>query len=254
MHTILVVDDEKWIRTALKHCIERTGLPFCVICECANGLEALDWLKENEVDLVITDVHMPVMDGLTLVRELYDGNKGQAMVVVSGYDDFVFAQAAIRFEVRDYLLKPVGIEDMNACLSKILERIKKESKQDVTNESRSLSELTSIEQVIQFVEKSMPRDVTLNEAAAKVHLNPSYLSQMFKQKTKVNFGDYVLNLRMEEAKKLLSQTSLRITEISDRLGYTDVSYFGNAFKRVSKLTPSQYRKTYEELKAVIVEY
>lgn len=245
MYTILLVDDEKWIRTSLKHCIERTGLPFSVIYECANGLEALDWLKENEVNLMITDVRMPVMDGLTLVRELYNANRSQEMIIVSGYDDFAFAQTAMRYHVRDYLLKPVGIEDMTACLHKVWERLKKQPQATVTNKSRSVSELSSIEQVIQFIEKSMPRDVTLNEAAAKVHLNPSYLSQMFKQKTKVNFGDYVLNLRMEEAKRLLSQTSLRVTEISERLGYTDVSYFGNAFKRVTNLTPSQYRKMCE---------
>ena len=70
MKKILLVDDERWVRTALKWTINKLNLPLQVIHECENGLEALDWIKQNDVDLVLTDIRMPIMDGLSFVKEL----------------------------------------------------------------------------------------------------------------------------------------------------------------------------------------
>lgn len=246
MHSILIVDDERWVRTSLKKVVERSELPFQVIHEAAHGLEALDWLKEHQVDVVITDVRMPVMDGLQLVHSIQEANIQPDMVIVSGHDEFQYAQKALRLGVRDYLLKPVMVEDMERCLSKIKDGIESRKKQMEIQSSRAEpvhpNEQSTIEQVISYIKKNMPGEVTLQDTAAAVHLNPSYLSQLFKQQTKINFIDYVLNLRMEEAQKLLSTTTLRISEIADRLGYQDTSYFSHSFKRMVGLTPSEFRK------------
>jgi YesN/AraC family two-component response regulator len=87
----------------------------------------------------------------------------------------------------------------------------------------------------------MPGDLTLNEAASKVHLNASYVSQLFKQKMNQNFIDYITERRMKEAAHLLKITSLRVSEVAERLGYKDLAYFSNSFKKWSGETPSQYR-------------
>lgn len=75
-----------------------------------------------------------------------------------------------------------------------------------------------------------------------MHLNPSYLSQLIKQQMNMNIIDYVLEQRMARAKQLLAQTSLRISEIAERVGYSDLLYFSNAYKRVTGITPTEYRK------------
>ncbi|MDF2652948.1 MAG: two component transcriptional regulator, AraC family [Paenibacillus sp.] len=249
MYTIIIVDDERWVRASLKKVIERTLLPFTVIHEATNGLEALNWLKENSIDLAITDVNMPVMDGLQLISALSEHNLLVATIIFSGHDDFGFAQKGMRLGARDYLLKPVLVEDMTSCLQRVipyLENLKQQANLMETsaaaNNQEAPRELSTVEQVMEYVKAKLPGEVSLQEAAAKVHLNPSYLSHLFKQQTKVNFVDYVMTKRMEEAKKLLSTTSLRISDIAERLGYSDLSYFSNTFKRFVGQSPSEYRK------------
>lgn len=242
MHTILLVDDERWVRTAIRKTIERTELPFQVSHECVNGLEALDWLKENTVDLVLADIRMPVMDGLQFIGQLRELRPSQKAVIVSGHDDFSYVRQALRMEALDYLLKPVEVEEMRDCLQKCLKANQLRSSQSEPKPVVDVAELSPIEQVIRFIKDRLPGEVTLKDAAAAVHLNPSYLSQLFKQRMNQTFVDYVVQLRMDEAEKLLAHTSLRISEISERLGYADLSYFSNTFKRLKGRSPSEYRK------------
>lgn len=244
MYTILLVDDEKWVRTALLHTIVKTGLSFKVIGECSNGLEALDFLKEQSVDLVMTDVRMSVMDGLSFVSALADGGHQSDCIMVSGYDDFKYVQHGLRSGIFDYLLKPVELEELKECLENWVTHHQEKSKRSTNSlvKESDPSELSTVERVIHYIKSKVPGEVTLTEAANYVNLNPSYLSKLFKDKTEQNFVDFVLEMRMNEAMRLLVSTSLRVSEIADRLGYSDIAYFSNMFKRKIGVTPSKYRK------------
>jgi YesN/AraC family two-component response regulator len=117
MYTILLVDDERWVRTALRKTIEKADLPFRVVHELSNGVEAYDWIIANQVDLVITDIRMPVMDGLALIEKLdLERTETPKIIIISGHDDFENARHALRLGAFDYLLKPVEVEDMKKCL------------------------------------------------------------------------------------------------------------------------------------------
>ncbi|NOU93596.1 response regulator [Paenibacillus sp. LMG 31456] len=245
MYQVLLVDDERWVRTSLKRVLEKTELPFSVAKEASNGLEALDWLEDHEADLILTDVRMPVMEGLAFVQEVRKQDSGQQVILVSGYDDFQYVQQALRLGVIDYLLKPVEMEDMRRCLVKWMEH-KQAQQLDRTMAIKATNEdklhKSSIEQVKEYIQAHLAGDITLTEAAARVHLNPSYLSQLFKQQLNRNFVDYIVEVRMEAAKRLLCCTSLRINEVADRVGYADVAYFSNTFKKWNGCTPSEFRK------------
>ena len=254
MSNILLVDDERWVRTALRKVIERCDLPCRIVRECENGREALEWLTHHEADVVMTDVRMPVMDGIALVQALRERANPPQVVMVSGYDDFPYLQFALRAQVADYLLKPVEVEEMSRCLSTLLDRLAKAEGSDAAPLSSAVpqppgSDVLSeertespIRQALRYIDAALPGDVSLQEVAAQVHLNPSYLSQLFKQQMNMNFIDYVLEQRMARAKQLLAQTTLRISEIAERVGYSDVAYFSNAYKRATGMTPSEYRK------------
>ncbi|PZE19783.1 response regulator transcription factor [Paenibacillus xerothermodurans] len=244
MYTLLLVDDERWVRTSLKRVLEKTGLPISVVKEAAHGLEALDWLKDHSVDLIMTDVRMPVMQGLPFVEAIRRQRRDQPIVVVSGYDDFGYVQQALRFGVLDYLLKPVEVADMKRCLEHWIDQRQRPQAetQSAAQQTREALEKSPIQQVKEYIRLNMAGDITLTQAAARVHLNPSYLSQLFKQQLNRNFVDYIVEVRMEEAKRLLSRTSLRINEVADRVGYSDVAYFSNTFKKCNGCTPSEFRK------------
>lgn len=122
--TLLIVDDEKNIRYGLKVMIEREFPDHYCIHMAGNGQSALDHYRKTSADIVITDIRMPVMDGIRLLEELAmetNGN-GPAVVILSGFDDFEYAKTAIKYKVKDYLLKPIRREE----LFDVLERIDKE--------------------------------------------------------------------------------------------------------------------------------
>ncbi|NOU86131.1 helix-turn-helix domain-containing protein [Paenibacillus sp. LMG 31460] len=241
MYKVILVDDERWVRVVLRKAVEQTKLPFEIVQECANGLEAIDALQKHEADLVISDVKMPIMDGIALAEQMTQVSAN--LILVSGYDDFQLAQQAIRFGVKDYLLKPVEMEAMADCLGRWMQdRTTKSARHLADSPLIGTDELSAIEQVQQFIGSNLSRDITLTDAAALVHLNPSYLSQLFKQQTGGKFVDYVIEMRMEEAKKLLIKTSLRVSEIAERLGYGDISYFSSTFKKLTGCSPLEYRK------------
>lgn len=247
MYQVLLVEDERWVRTAVRRTIERTELPFQIVKECQNGLEALDWLHMHKADLVLADIRMPVMDGLTFLSQLRERDKTTSIVMVSGHDDFTYVKQGLRLGVFDYMLKPVDIVEMKACLQNWIENVGSQRPAEVL-EVKDMAEMSPIERVIELIQERLPGEISLTDAAAAVHLNPSYLSQLFKQRMNQTFVDYVLHARMNEAERLLKHTSLRISEIADRLGYTDVAYFSNTFKRIKRHTPSEFRKRLTEVK------
>ncbi len=108
----LVVDDEKYIRNGIRAIISRAESIFTEIDECANGIEALQKLSENVYHLVITDLIMPQIDGIELVSRIDSMEYKPYTVILSGYDDFKYAQKAIKYGVKAYLLKPVDRNEL----------------------------------------------------------------------------------------------------------------------------------------------
>ncbi|MBR1930537.1 MAG: response regulator [Lachnospiraceae bacterium] len=125
MHTLLIVEDEKMIRQGIKAMVQRSGVPVEVILECSNGQMALDILRTQKVDVMFTDIRMPKMDGIELVKAMDELPNKPLTVAVSGYDDFTYAVEMLRRGIRDYILKPV---DRNQ-VKEILERLDAEIQQ-----------------------------------------------------------------------------------------------------------------------------
>ena len=117
-HNVLIVDDEQLIRQGLRARIEYLGIDVDEIFEADNGLMALGIQDEHPIDLVITDIRMPDMDGLELIQEMQKKNNQIKFVVLSGYAEFSYAETAIRLGVKAYLLKPVSNDDLKAAFDK----------------------------------------------------------------------------------------------------------------------------------------
>lgn len=132
MYRVLIVDDEK---------IERKGVSFllkqmdveCELAEAVNGQAALEWLMENEADILLTDVKMPHMDGIELIKQLKEKNINPKMkiIIISGYSDFEYAKLAVKMGVSDYLLKPVDPREFEPTMKKIMDSIDNEKVEQV---------------------------------------------------------------------------------------------------------------------------
>ena len=119
MNTLLIVEDEKMIRQGIKAIVQRSPVQIDNIMECKNGEEALEIIRNQVVDVMLTDIRMPKMDGITLVKEMQKSGHVPLTVVISGYDDFSYAVELLRNGVREYILKPVEREQINSILVKL---------------------------------------------------------------------------------------------------------------------------------------
>ncbi len=125
MVNVLVVEDQVWTRRALCEMICTKELGIESIDEAENGIEAFSRIRKGGIDIVVTDIRMPGMDGLELTSNIRKIQPDMKVIIVSGYQDFQFAQKAIQYNVKEYLLKPVSPTSMNETLTKVIEEIRK---------------------------------------------------------------------------------------------------------------------------------
>ena len=123
MFKVLIADDEPDVCRLIGHLIEwdLNGLVSAGTAE--NGSVCLKRIREERPDIVITDIRMPGMDGLELIRQVKEEGFTCRFVIISGYQQFEYARRALRYDVEDYLLKPVGKRELNDCLKRIVERL-----------------------------------------------------------------------------------------------------------------------------------
>ena len=115
---IVIIEDEYYTRQAIKKYIQQLGEPYEVIGEAGNGQEGLELIRSMQPDLSLVDITMPIMDGIEMITAARDAGLQTLMVILTGYSEFGYAQAAVKLGVCDYLLKPLRIEDLSKCLER----------------------------------------------------------------------------------------------------------------------------------------
>ncbi|QJD87130.1 response regulator transcription factor [Cohnella herbarum] len=152
MYRVLLVDDEIEIRSGLKLKIDWAGHRFEVSGEAQDGREALALLEQHRYDLVLTDIRMPIMSGLELLKQCAENYPRVKVIVLSGYDDFHFVKAALQCGARDYLLKPVVRSELTSILAKLREELdserEAESRHDTVQHQLSESRTILREQLL----------------------------------------------------------------------------------------------------------
>lgn len=136
--SIMIVDDEPLIRRGLRKLIETNELGWSVAGEASNGQEALLQLEQLKPNLILSDIRMPVMDGLELARHISERNCGTAVILLTGFRDFEYAQAAVRYGVKDFLLKPCPEEEICRVLRQAYEQLRVKAEQRRVREDHAL--------------------------------------------------------------------------------------------------------------------
>lgn len=130
MYRVLLVDDEILVREAISENINWNGLGFQLVKVCENGKEAIEYLAEEEVELVLTDIYMPFVDGMKLSKYVYENHPRTKIIIFSGYGEFEYAKQAIKYKVSEYLLKPVTARELSDVLSNTYQKLENERQEE----------------------------------------------------------------------------------------------------------------------------
>lgn len=347
---LMIVDDEQLILEGLKVIVEWEELGVTIIGTANNGKEALEFVVNHEVDIVMTDIRMPEMNGLELIKNIREKRPDIRCILLTGYQEFEYAREALRYGAAAYLLKPIDEDELcelikdigknyeknkisslkqelmkndiynipyeierrlvnciicgdSVNIPEIINEIFKEFsnlnielerfllvlrdilaliRRNVTEMGYDISEFNDeiktffeksyfiddmkdiiiiilvnlcknisalnlsgckafILKVKQYIDENYCEQLTLNMISDKFYIHTSYFSRLFKKETGENFIDYLTKKRIDESKKLLLGTRLKIYEISERVGYKNSKYFSQLFEKYIGVTPKEYR-------------
>ncbi|MCI3924692.1 response regulator [Paenibacillus sp. TRM 82003] len=385
---ILVIDDETVIREGIERTL-RNRFPEHAVYLASRPEEAVTLLRKHPIHIVLTDILMPEMSGLDLMKIARPRHPNVKWVVISAHSEFAYAQEAVRLGAKDYLIKPIGKDAIADMITKLSAEIEREA--EVTEElellrenrkllreaafqrwalgldmgridmrpfmenypsfhlvlvkmqgdtvkqlehfiienvlseliekygdgfvlnydSKSLLGLArprsdasfaelleqlrghllrclrvpfqilhsvriddyndvpermeelrqasdtqtyehyagggdeAVEVALQYMNAHYREELTLEKLASIVYLHPVYFSQLFKQKTGSGFKEYIIQLRLEQSKRLLLNPRLKLADVAERIGYQDMRHFTQLFRKKFGMTPTEYRQTYQ---------
>lgn len=244
MYTAILVDDEYWALVALRKQFPWETYDFEVIGEFMDSDEALEEICQKRPDVVFTDIRMPGMSGIDLLREARRRGVESEFVIVSGYGEFIYAQEALQQGAFDYRLKPIQPGEAPQILEALVKRFhsKKEYFRQMEQPSFPACSNENFRKLLSYVGENYTHEIYLRDLADRFYLNEAYCSVLFKKNTGKNFSDYINGLRIDRAKELLDRTTKSVEEIGKAVGFQDYYYFNKVFKKYTDLTPTQYRK------------
>ena len=251
MYKLLIADDEAEIRHGLGNYFPWSELGFEVDGFAQNGLEALEYIGCHSVDVLLCDVMMPVMTGIEVAEYLHRQKTSPRIVFLSAHRDFDAACRAMEFGVRSYILKPTRYQELKDIFTALKELMDKEAQAALVSEpeqtSRPLFPLQEgasdpiILRIMKYIEEDCS-EATLEGSALAVRMNPTYVSKYFKQKTGINFSEYLNDVRMSKAAGMLEASGCRTYEVSEAVGYQNPKNFTRSFKRRFGKTPREFRQ------------
>lgn len=375
MYRIMIADDEPLIIKGLRKMMDWERMDVRIIGEAQDGRELMELLEKEQPDIIISDISMPGKSGLDIIREISEQNMDTKVIFVSGFQEFSYAKAAIKYGAVDYLLKPVTVEELEKAINRAKEMLgerrqnetavlsseTEDGKEGGVSDETAMSQgkqtgirfelsgaaaakvknpsqfelmrfaaFRQIEELLQergfqfwvkrdengssvvleleegvnqeqlndmvetiqssirskfgltvtagigavpqqqflegveqitaqkarpeneaivkvktYIQEHFAEDLTLEQVAQIVYMNPYYFSTFFKRETGQNFKNYLLEVRMKKAQQYLMETDMKTYELACSVGYHDVRTFTEKFREFYGKSPAKYRKNNE---------
>lgn len=261
MFKVLIAEDEEMLRKGLRYTYDWNKADCIVVGEACNGKDGIDKIKELDPDIVIVDINMPIMDGITMIKNSRDEYTYSA-IILSGYDEFEYAKKAIHLGVTEYLLKPVDNGQLLEALEKaksqvIIKKYYKMAEEKAVDISRLDVLQTDINkdrcrsskcvvQMIDYVEKNYYKKISIQDLVDSLGMSSTYLNQKFKQETSYTFNDYVNRYRINMAINLMKTGQGKVYTIASDVGFKDYRYFINVFKKYADCLPSDFMDYFKD--------
>lgn len=250
MIRVVVVEDEEMVRKGIIQTLDWASIDCVVIGEASNGEQGGDLINELKPDLIITDVRMPRIDGVSMLRQLRSEGCLAKFILLTAYSDFRYAQSAVRAGASDYLLKPLKDGELEETIRRIFkpEREKKKIETDKTitpiqfqfKPKENVSNKFII-QALYYIKSHYQSDITISSVAEYLDISEGYLSRLFKKETGYTFTNYLTYYRILSACMILKNCRAKVYQVAGEVGYTDTAYFSTLFKKLTGVSPSEYQ-------------
>lgn len=248
MYKVLIIDDEKPAITAIIELVNWDSYDIRKpLFTASDGRAGLVIMQQVQPEIVFVDMNMPIMDGTQFLKKASVDFPNSKYIIISGFDDFTYAQAALQNGAVDYILKPININDLKRALDKSIKLLNiANSSSDSTTipNAEACAEHTNPKKAIPLIRKYIDDNycgiIKIKIFSEKYFASKEYLSKLFKEKYGIGIYEYALSLRMKKAKELIIDGDMQIQEISDYLGFSNNNYFSKAFKNYYGVSPSEF--------------
>lgn len=248
MYKLIIVDDEREINVGFAQYFPWRDIGFEIVSQHVDARSALAYIEKNPVDVIVSDIVMPGMNGLDFSKAVseMDLEPRPHVLIFSAHSKFEYAQRALQYKCTEYILKSAEYDELIDIFTRLKKTIDEERNvvMEITTFKVDLPEAAKNDQVIRKIVTYVKENLTLanlDAASELVYMSPAYVSHYFKTRCELTFTDYVLALRMHEAGELLLDAKLKIYEVSELVGYKNPTNFARMFRKYFNVSPKEYR-------------
>ena len=275
MYKVIIVDDEPIIVEGLQKGLAWEKWNCEIVGTGSSGMEGLELVKKLEPDILISDISMANMDGLAMVAAIKSEHPNVEVCLLTGFRNFEYAQQAIKLGVTRFLLKPSKIDELEEAIDAMIKNLQSKGKTgesdldniwDCQNSDEKYLYNTFIKErlnqheddrkirfndansyiikkAIIYMYNNYVQKLSLLDVADHCYISSWHLSKLLNQYTGKGFFEIVNIIRIDKAKEMLKGSTAKIQEISDMVGFQDVTHFSRIFKNYEEISPKDYRNS-----------
>lgn len=255
MYKVVIIDDEPLIVEGLLKTMawERWG---CQVAGTAgDGREGMEVIRRERPDIIISDISMPELDGLKMIAGLKSEFPDMQLIILTGYREFEYAREAISLGVARFLLKPSKMSELEEAMDIVTGRLQQAAEhfppeepgeREEEEETPYHSEANSfiVKNALEYIRENSQEKLRLADVADQVYVSQWHLSKLLNRHTGKTFSDILNGARMEKARELLKDPSLRICDVAEMVGFQDLAHFSRVFKKMEGMSANEYRNTH----------
>lgn len=252
MYKVVIIDDEPIIVEGLSRVIKWNEYGCEIVGSASDGREGLELIRKKQPDIIFSDIAMPGMDGLQMIAAIRVEAPQTMIAILTGYRDFDYAQKAVNLGVNRFMLKPSNLSEIEEAVqfmtSKLDERASnspKVDKEPTAEAEEQDSEKTAgsfiVKNALAYMEENYTSKLTLTDLADELYVSQWHLSKLLNKHTKKNFSELLNEFRVNAAKELLKDPTLRVGDVAERVGFLDITHFSRVFKKYTNMSANEYR-------------
>lgn len=245
MYKVVLVDDEPIIAEGLRRVVNWSAHDCQVVASANEAVSGAEIIRTHRPDILFTDIKMPGEDGLTMLAGLRGEFPRMQIAVLTGYRDFEYAQRAITLGVSRFLLKPSKMDELEEAVSYMVGVLKNLPPEEETPEPEGVEDLPAnsflVRQAQGYIQEHYAERLSLQDVADHCYVSQWHLSKLLNRHLGQTFYDLLNSIRVQQAKRLMEDPSLRISEIAERVGYADTAHFSRVFKKLEGVSAGEWR-------------